>query len=490
MTTLSITTSNPATAAANALIVLVQPGRKISVASAGITPALSRKIADAVQAVGGSGKAGETHTLGPITGIRASRIVAAGIGSDRDDTEAVRRALGNAVRACAGERKVAIALPDDADLLEPIATGARLAAYAFTAFKSKPKPTSKPVEAIVLVVPNVDAAMREIVNAVSVIADSVDLARDLVNTPPNALFPAVFAQRAKEAVEGLPVKVQIWDEKALRRDGCGGILGVGQGSSNPPRLVKLVYAPKEASYCLAFVGKGITFDTGGISIKPAADMHEMKSDMGGAAAVLGGMQAIAALGLPVCVTAWIPLAENMPSGNAQRPGDVITMANDSTVEVLNTDAEGRLVLADALVLAAREEPDLIVDAATLTGAQRVALGARIAGVMANDDDARSTVVQAGARAGETLWPMPLPEDMRADLDSATADIANIGGRLGGMLTAGIFMQTFIPEDQPWVHVDIAGPAYNAKGAYGYTPTGGTGAMVRTFVTLARECAAD
>jgi len=490
MTSITITASNPATAAANALIVAVEPGRKVAVASAGITPALGRKIAAAVQAVGGTGKAGEVNTLGPITGIRATRIVAAGIGSDRGDAEAIRRAFGNAVRACAGERKVAVALPDDPELLEPIAMGARLAAYAFTAFKSKPKPSSKPVDSITLLATSVDSAMRDVVHAVGVVADSVDLARDLVNTPPNALSPVVFAQRAKDAVSDLPVKAQIWDEKALKRDGCGGILGVGQGSSNPPRLVKLVYAPKEATCSLAFVGKGITFDTGGISIKPATDMHEMKGDMAGAAAVLGAIQAVATLGLPVHLTAWIPLAENMPSGDAQRPGDVITMADGSTVEVLNTDAEGRLVLADALVLAAREEPDLIVDAATLTGAQRIALGARIGGVMANDDDSRDTVVQAGTVAGEALWPMPLPEDLRADLDSPTADIANVGGRLGGMLTAGIFMQSFVPKDQPWVHVDIAGPAYNAKGAYGYTPTGGTGAMVRTFVTLARECAAD
>jgi leucyl aminopeptidase len=490
MTTITITASNPATVAANALIIAVVPGRKVAVASAGISPALMRKIAAAVQAVGGTGKAGEVHTLGPITGIRAPRIVAAGIGAEQGDAEAIRRAFGNAVRSCAGERKVAVALPEDHDLLEPIAMGARLAAYAFTAFKSKPKPSSKPVDSITLVAPSVDGAMRDAVHAVSVVADSVDLTRDLVNTPPNALPPVTFAERAKEAVKDLPVKVQVWDEKALKRDGCGGILGVGQGSSNPPRLVKMVYAPKEASCALAFVGKGITFDTGGISIKPAADMHEMKGDMAGAAAVLGAMQAIAALELPVHLTAWIPLAENMPSGDAQRPGDVITMADGSTVEVLNTDAEGRLVLADALVLAAREEPDLIVDAATLTGAQRIALGARIGGVMANDDDSRNTVVLAGTRAGEALWPMPLPEDMRADLDSPTADIANIGGRLGGMLTAGIFMQCFVPKEQPWVHVDIAGPAYNAKGAYGYTPTGGTGAMVRTFVMLARECAAD
>jgi leucyl aminopeptidase len=316
----------------------------------------------------------------------------------------------------------------------------------------------------------------------------VALVRDLVNTPPNALPPAALAEAGKAAVAGLPVKVRIWDEAALRREGCGGILAVGQGSTNPPRLLRLEYAPAGASRHLALVGKGITFDTGGISIKPAASMDEMKADMAGAAAVIGAVKAIAELGIPIRVTGWVPTAENMPSGTAQRPGDVITMYGGKTVEVLNTDAEGRLILADALGLAAEEQPDLVIDVATLTGAQRIALGARTAGVMANDDDARTAVCAAAERAGEQMWPMPLPDDLRPALDSATADIANIGDRLGGMLSAGVFLREFVPADQPWVHIDIAGPAFNEKGAYGYTPKGGTGAAVRTFVQVAAEMA--
>jgi leucyl aminopeptidase len=284
------------------------------------------------------------------------------------------------------------------------------------------------------------------------------------------------------------VKVTIWDEKALQRDGCGGILAVGQGSVNPPRLVKLEYAPKGAKKHLAIVGKGITFDTGGISIKPAANMDEMKGDMAGAAAVIAAMQAIAALRLPVRVTGWVPSAENMPSGTAQRPGDVFSTYDGTTVEVLNTDAEGRLILADALGMAVEEKPDLIIDAATLTGAQRIALGSRTAGVMSNKDDARTQVCDAAEAAGEAMWPMPLPEDLRSSLDSATADIANIGDRMGGMLSAGVFLKEFIPAGQPWVHLDIAGPAFNDKAAYGYTPKGGTGAAVRTFVEMARRLA--
>jgi leucyl aminopeptidase len=281
----------------------------------------------------------------------------------------------------------------------------------------------------------------------------------------------------------------VWDEKALTRDGCGGILGVGQGSANPPRLVKLEYSPRGAKQHLAYVGKGITFDTGGISIKPAANMDEMKGDMAGAAAVIAAVRAIATLKLPIKVTGWVPMAENMPSGTAQRPGDVITMFDGTTVEVLNTDAEGRLVLADALGMAVLEKPDLIVDAATLTGAQRIALGSRTAAAMSNDDEARSEVVTAAGSAGEAMWAMPLPEDLRPSLDSMTADLANIGDRLGGMLSAGIFLQEFIPKGQAWVHLDIAGPAFNEKSAYGYTPKGGTGAAVRTFVRLAQERAA-
>ena len=216
----------------------------------------------------------------------------------------------------------------------------------------------------------------------------------------------------------------------------------------------------------------------------------MKADMSGAAAVIAAVQAIASLELPIAVTGWVPAAENMPSGTAQRPGDVLTTYGGKTVEVLNTDAEGRLILADALGMAVEESPDLIVDVATLTGAQRIALGSRTAGVMANDDDARNRVIDAADTAGEAMWPMPLPDDLRASLDSATADIANIGDRMGGMLSAGVFLREFVPEDQPWVHIDIAGPAYNDKSPYGYTPKGGTGAAVRTFVELAENMSRD
>ncbi|MGD9957259.1 MAG: leucyl aminopeptidase, partial [Candidatus Nanopelagicales bacterium] len=268
-------------------------------------------------------------------------------------------------------------------------------------------------------------------------------------------------------------------------------LGVGKGSANPPRLARLAYRPEGATAHLALVGKGITFDTGGISIKPSLNMHEMKGDMGGAAAVAAAVVAIAKLGLPVNVTGYLCVAENMPSGRAQRPGDVIRAYGGKTVEVMDTDAEGRLVLMDGLVLAQEDKPDVIVDIATLTGAALVALGSRTFGIMANDDDLREAVHDASKRAGESAWPMPFPEELRANLDSSVADIMNIplvGRPHGGMMTGGIFLAEFIKEGQRWAHLDIAGPSYNGMAPHGYTPKGGTGASVRTLVQLAEDLA--
>ena len=285
------------------------------------------------------------------------------------------------------------------------------------------------------------------------------------------------------------------DEKKLARGGYGGIVGVGQGSSRPPRLVRLEYAPAGATAHVAYVGKGITFDSGGLSIKPAAGMEAMKSDMSGAAAVLHTVVAAARLGLKVRVTGWLALAENMPSGTAQRPSDVITIRGGKTVEVLNTDAEGRLVLADALVDASAAGPDLIVDVATLTGAQMVALGNRTSAIMANDDDLRTRVHTVSQAAGEQFWPMPLPAELRSSMDSAVADIANIGDRFGGMLVAGLFLAEFVGDGPdggkiPWAHLDIAGPAFNTGKPFGYTPVGGTGVAVRTLLALAEDVAAS
>jgi leucyl aminopeptidase len=287
------------------------------------------------------------------------------------------------------------------------------------------------------------------------------------------------------------LKVTVLDEKALKAQRFGGILAVGQGSSRPPRLVKIEYTPKKAKQHLALVGKGITFDTGGISIKPAASMVGMKYDMTGAATVYQAILAISALKLPVRVTSYLCLAENMPSGTAIRPNDVIEIRNGKTVEVLNTDAEGRLVLADGLSAASEEQPDLIVDVATLTGAARVALGDRYSALMGTAD-AVSAVEAAAFDSGELVWHMPLPVELRERLDTDVADIANakIGSTAGGMLLAGVFLKEFIGSSkrtgQPisWAHLDIAGTANNESSAYGYTPKGATGVVLRTLVSVA------
>ena len=274
------------------------------------------------------------------------------------------------------------------------------------------------------------------------LSEIVDLTRDLVNTPPNLLYPEEFARRTQELVQGLPLTVTVLDEKQLAEGGYGGIVGVGQGSTRPPRLVRVEYAPQSARSSVALVGKGITFDTGGISLKPAAGMDDMTSDMTGAATVLGATIGAAKLGLDVKVTTYLAIAENMPGGGAQRPGDVVTMRNGKTVEVLNTDAEGRMVMADALVDAVAEKPDLVMDVATLTGAAVVALGKRTAGVMGTETGSRRSSWRRRGTTGEPFWPLPFPAELRADLTGRVADLRNIGDRPGrgalrGHLPAGV-----------------------------------------------------
>ena len=488
MTTLTLASGNPLSTTCDALIVGLAPGkgRKPEVTSPGLTAAQRSKLAEGFAAVGATGKSGDITRI-PGLG-KAPMIVGVGLGADSEST---RRALGSAIRSLAGTRRVAVSIPlEDDEALVSAGLAILLAAYDFVEYRGKStKGRPAVVKSATIVLPaEPTPAQRQAISDIAIVSQSVNLTRDLVNTPPSTLTPQALVDAAVEAVDGLDVDVTVWEEAELKRDGCGGIIAVGMGSNNPPRLARLEYAPAGARRHLALVGKGITFDTGGISIKPAQGMEDMKGDMAGAAAVIGAVRAIASMNLPIRVTGWIPTAENMPSGTAQRPSDVITMYDGTTVEVLNTDAEGRLILADALGMAVEDKPDLIIDVATLTGAQRVALGARIAGVMSNTDEAREQVCAAADRAGETVWPMPLPADLRAALDSSVADIANIGDRLGGMLSAGVFLQEFIPGTQPWVHMDIAGPAFNEKAPYGYTPKGGTGFAVRTFVQLAAELA--
>ena len=492
MTTIRLDSAAPSALDVDAIVVGVVPtsrdhGPGIALAPGAdeVDQAYGGRLAEALTALGATGSAGEVTKLPSLGALPAALIVATGLGSD-DGAESRRRAAGAAVRALAGSGKVALFLPAGSpDEIGAVATGALLGNYSYLRYRTADGLKS-PVEEIVVHGSGADDDLRRAI----VLAESVTLVRDLVNTPPSDLSPEDFAEVARQQAEGTSLDVEVLDEKALVEGGYGGLIGVGQGSANPPQLVRIAYTHPEAAKTVAFVGKGITFDTGGLSLKPADAMDWMKSDMGGAGAVLGALKAIARLQPKVNVVGYLALAENMPSGTAQRPSDVITIYGGKTVEVLNTDAEGRLVMADALVRAGEDDPDLIVDVATLTGAQLVALGTRTAGVMSNDDGTREGVVASAGRVGEAAWGMPLPEDLRKGLDSPVADLANISGdRWGGMLVAGIFLREFIPAGVNWAHLDIAGPAYNKGEPFGYTPKGGTGGATRWLVQIAEDLAA-
>jgi leucyl aminopeptidase len=488
MTSLTVSTGDAAGVPADALVIGVQPGPRgpsLAPGADAVDAALGGRLAAALAAVGATGEPGEVTRVATMGATAAACVVGVGLG-ERYDAEALRRAAGTATRSLAGSKRVAVALPvDGAAALRAVCEGALLGAYAFDRYRTVSNGHKPPVAAVTVIA---HERNRAVVRRAQVVAAAVALTRDLVNTPPSDLRPAEFAARAVDAAEAAGLHVEVLDERALRRGRYGGILGVGAGSANPPRLVRLRHEPTGAQTRLALVGKGITFDSGGLSLKPAQSMEDMKSDMAGAAAVIAATAAIARLGLALAVDAWVPMAENLPSGSAIRPSDVLTVYGGKRVEVLNTDAEGRLILADALARASEEHPAYVVDVATLTGAQVVALGSRVAAVMGNDEDFRGRVVAAAERAGEQMWPMPLPDELRKSLDSDVADIANIGERYGAMLVAGLFLREFVGEGIAWAHLDIAGPAFNTGDAHGYTPKGGTGAAVRTLVELAEELA--
>jgi len=474
-------------------------GLEGSALAAVITPKLAARA-------GASGAADSLARI-PVTLGGADRTVAVAGAGARPEPAALRRAAGSAVRQLAGADRVAIQAPgDEPAQLAAILEGAALGAYSFTTFRGRSAAKQKrPVAAVSV---HGAAADPALVARASTLAEAVATVKDLVNTPASELYPESFARRARELGEGLGLEYEVWDEQALARDGFGGILGVGRGSQRPPRLVRVRYAPERASRHLAFVGKGITFDSGGLSLKPPASMIGMKYDMTGAATALAVVIAAARLRLPVRATAWLCLAENMPSGSATRPGDVLVIRGGTTVEVLNTDAEGRLVLADGLVAASEEQPDAIVDVATLTGAASVALGKRTVGIM-GEPELLERLRAAGEDAGELLWPMPLTEELRPMLDSSVADIANVkpGNTAAGMLLAAVFLREFVgtaraggaggadAEDRaeaqtgaeddarriPWAHLDVAGPAYNDGGAWGFTGPGSTGVAVRALI---------
>jgi len=484
MTTVTLAATEPARLAVDVLAVAVAAGPSGPVLLGPALPEdLRARVAAQARALGITGEVDEVRRMTTDGEVAAPVLALVGVGDPSPDPEALRRASGAVTREVTGVGSIGLAFPaDDAALVGAVAEGALLGAYAFTRYR-EPRPAARPVDRVELVTPLAkEKPARQAVERADVVAKAVHAVRDLVNTAPADLFPAAFADHARAAAKGTKVKVTVLDEKALAAGGYGGLVAVGMGSARPPRLVKVVHAPARAKRSVALVGKGITFDSGGLSIKPAKAMETMKSDMAGAAAVLHTVLAAAALDLPVAVTGWLCLAENMPSGSAQRPSDVITQRGGTTVEVLNTDAEGRLVLADGLVAAIEEGPDVVVDIATLTGAQIVALGTRVSAVMGTEH-VRDQLVSAAATSGELVWPMPLPGELRAGLKSSVADIANVASdRSGGMLTAGVFLREFVGET-PWAHIDIAGPSFNEGEPWGYTPAGGTGVGVRTLLAL-------
>ena len=498
MTTYTLRKGSPAKTRTDAVVIgIVSAGKGVVAAAGGedVAAAYGRKFAPLLATLGLTGKKGEVAKVPTGGAIKSPLLIAVGLGpADRVDPDAVRRAAGLAARTVSNAASVALALPgEDAAHVRAMTEGFLLGGYSFSRYKSSSNDDT-PGEVVVLSEAARAKTTQTAFDTAQLVAAAVARTRDWVNTPPGDLTPPVFADEvvaAAKARKGGKVTVSVLDEKQLAAAGCGGILGVGQGSANPPRLVKLTYKPRGARSHLAFVGKGITYDSGGLTIKTGPAMTTMKSDMAGAAAVVSATLAIADLGLPVAVTTWVPMAENMVSGTATRPGDVLTMYGGKTVEVLNTDAEGRLVLADALGMASEAHPDLVVDVATLTGACEQALGDRIGGVMGNDEALVNQVREAATRVGEKLWPLPITDEMPVKVRtySTVADLMQHNVDLyGGAIYAAAFLQEFVGEGLRWAHVDIAGPGFNKRSAYGHVTAGGTGITVATLVELATEVA--
>ncbi len=485
MTSLSVTTSAEAPASLDVDVVVVGVRAGADGPELVAHSALAH-LAGHLSAIGATGKADELVRIPTLDGSRAS-VALVGIGAELSATT-VRQAAGSAVRQLTGNTSIALAFGlDDEAHVHAMIEGASIAAYAFTNYRVKTASKVKaPVQSVTVC--TTAPVSAEAIERVRIVADHVALVRDLTNRSGGDLYPQSFADAAIEAAKGAPVTVEVWDEKKLAAEGCGGIIGIGQGSSRQPRLVKVSYSPAGAEKHVGLVGKGITYDTGGISVKPADAMNGMQNDMGGAAVLLGVLLSAARLGLPVRLTAYLCMAENLISSTAIRVNDILTMRGGTTVEVMNTDAEGRLVMADGLVLASEENPDAIIDVATLTGAAIVSLGRRTVGVM-GDTALVGEIVAAGEHTGEPHWHMPLPAELRSQLDSRFADMTNLkpGNRDGGMLVAGIFLKEFIGKGAdgnpiPWAHLDIAGAAVNEGPAYGFLDVGATGVSVRTLLT--------
>ena len=466
-----------AVAEAGVLGLAARPGLTWPEDSEDYVASLGTGFSSALERARFEGKSGQSVTY--QTGVsHPHTVIALGLG-DEPDTDTVRRAAGILGRKSSREPAVATTLAHHGPAAA-LVEGFMMSQYSYDRYLSEPDPAL--TDSLVLVGEGDPAACE----AGHIVADAVCWARDLVNTPARDKAPTIIQHQVEEFADALGLRVVVHDEEALAEGGFGGVLGVAAGSDRPPRLLEVWYEPDGAEVLVALVGKGITFDSGGLSIKPASAMETMKTDMSGAAAVLAAVRAVARLALPVKVLGLAPLTDNMPGPMATKPGDVLTTRNGKTIEVLNTDAEGRLVLADALALGAEYEPDLMVDLATLTGACKVALGEKIAGLMGNDEALVHRIARVGREAGERMWHLPLPDDYRSLIKTPMADMKNIGGRWGGALTAALLLKEFV-GGVPWAHLDIAGPARWSKNEH-YQTKGGSGFGVRTLVALAADLA--
>lgn len=426
---------------------------------------------------GFKGKLGDVAVVPTFGRLASSAVAVVGVGSKGDLRPSVlRRASGTAARALSERSVIGSMLheliPSD-EGTRTATEGFLLGGYRFSAFKTDPHPSKTQR----VLFPN---APEAVIQRAIVTARATALARDLTNEPSSSLTPAVLADRARSLAEDAGLECTIFDEHELADKGFGGILGVASGSAVPPRLIQLRYVPEQPVGKVAIVGKGVTFDSGGLSLKDAKNMEAMKTDKGGAAAVLAAMSAVGSLGARVEVVGLVPATENMPGGQALKPGDVLSHYGSKTTEVLNTDAEGRLILADALAFACEQNPDAVVDVATLTGAILVALGPRVSGLFSNDDALTRELQTAAEAAGERVWPMPLVDDYKSELDSEVADAKNIGSRYGGAITAALFLSRFVKEGIPWAHLDIAGAARSERD-YDEISKGATGAGTRTLI---------
>lgn len=491
MPEVSLETSSEAVATAltdaNTRIVPVVQGDGLELP---VTALSGEGLFEALNALGATGKQGE------ITKVVLDGVlhIAVGLGESNGDID-VRRAMGTVARELTETTRAVVT----ADFgVRPVVEGLLLGGYAYNGLKTREKATAHtadgekfaevegiedtPASSPQIVVIGNDGDRQEFEEALTA-ANAVALARDLVNTPSNLLYPGSYAEMVEQIAPRVGLTVDILNERELSAQGFGGIVAVGQGSTHPPRLVHVAWVPEQPTTSVALVGKGITFDTGGISIKPAAGMEQMVMDMGGSAAVFAAVCAAAARGLPIRVDAWMPLAENMPSGSAQRPGDVIVHYGGITSEVLNTDAEGRLVLADAIARASEDSPAYLIETSTLTGAQMVALGKRTFGVMGSED-LRDTIANTAQSIDEPAWAMPLLEEHEEEIASKVADLRNVNSdRFGGMEFAGTYLSKFVGEGIEWAHIDVASPAWNTGGAYAFTPARATGVPVRTLIEV-------